>query len=191
MATELYLPLQDIIKRAAESKAEGPASQIKKRFDNVTETTVLLADCSGSMLDLVGNSNLRKCEHLAIAIDDVLKYFPKIRIVGFNFVAREVKSPKHLPTPAGGTDLGGALDYIQPWRPKKTIVVSDGMPDSEEEALEAAQRVSGAIDTIYCGPDGHPAVAFLRSLARQSAGRAHVVWEGYRQISSCIRGLLG
>jgi hypothetical protein len=89
----------------------------------------------------------------------------------------------------GGTNLAGALEVAARRKPRKTIVISDGLPDSEIAALEAAERMTGAIDTIYCGPDEHPAVQFLQKLSRQTGGR-EVTWDGRHEISGIIRGLL-
>jgi hypothetical protein len=91
----------------------------------------------------------------------------------------------------GGTDLGKAIELASTFRPKKTIIISDGLPDSEVEASAAVDRITGEVDTIYCGPDSDPAIGFLRSLSRRGGG-VHITWDGYRhkQLTPVVMGLL-
>lgn len=188
MSKELSAPLRDIVRRAAENRVEGPASRIRARFEGASDNILVVADCSGSMDEPIGALTLSKYEHLKLALSDVLRHHPKIRIIAFSYMAKEV-TPDLLPHPCGGTDLAGALTYAAKFTPRKTVVISDGLPDDERAALEAAQTLTGSIDTIYCGPDGHPALDFLRQLSRDTGGTS-VQWDGYREISTMIRGLL-
>ena len=148
------------------------------------------------MADFVGSSNMSKMQHLAIALKDVLQRFPQIRIVPFASMVKEIKDPKDLPSPddvnnnlGGGTDLAAALNFIQKHKPRRTIIISDGLPNSEIHAQQAADQITGGIDTIYCGPDEHPAVKFLAGLAK-SAGGASYVWNGYTELGATLRKLL-
>lgn len=190
MSTEIVSPLADIIRRAAESKIEGPFAKLKKRMANASSEIVVLVDTSDSMSERVGNLNMRKCEHMKIALKEVLKYYPKIRIISFGTLVREVDHPDHLPPPSGGTPLAKALMLAQKFRPRKTIIISDGCPDNQTTAKEAADELTGVIDSVYCGQENHPAADFLESLCK-GAGGARFTWDGYRgEISSVIRGLL-
>jgi len=190
MPQELLAPLQEVIRRAAESKVEGPATKLRARFESASNEIVLLADCSGSMNDLIGSLGMTKAEHLQIALKDVLALYPKIRLIAFHSYAKEIATAAELPKPTGGTNLARALEMAGRHKPRKTIVISDGLPDNQETALKAAEAITGAIDTIYCGPDQHPAVEFLNRLSRQTGGK-QVTWDGYRgEISTAIRGLL-
>ncbi len=156
---------------------------------------MVLCDCSGSMSDLVGSSGISKFRHLQIALADLEQGFPALRLVAFASLAREVEGSSGLPDPDKGmglgnsTNLAGALEVAAGWKPRRTIVISDGLPDSESNALDAAQRMTGAIDTIYCGPDAHPAVLFLQSLSRKTGGHA-VVWDGRYEVCGVIRALI-
>jgi hypothetical protein len=69
------------------------------------------------------------------------------------------------------------------------LIISDGLPDSTTIATEAAEQLTGAIDTIYCGPEAHPGADYLHSLVRMSGGRG-VVWEGREQLTGIVRHLL-
>lgn len=187
MGSEVASPLRDIIRRAAERKVEGPAAKMRLRMDNASDAVVVLADISDSMRDLIGNANLTKYQHLQIALEDVMTAFPKIRLVVFGSYPKEVA--KLPPQPSGSTNLAGALEMAAEWKPRKTIVISDGLPDNGDAAIAAADKMTGAIDTIYCGPDAHPAVQFLQRLAKSTGGQ-QVTWDGYKPIASCIRGFL-
>jgi uncharacterized protein with von Willebrand factor type A (vWA) domain len=190
MPAEISSPLQSIVKRLAATQVEGPAARLKARFEDATDNIVVLADCSGSMEDLIGSQNMRKCDHLRIALEDVLLAFPKIKLIAFHFTAKVITDAARLREPQGGTNMAAALRLAQKFKPRKTIVISDGLPDNERAALKAADELTGAIDTIYCGPDAHPAAEFLRKLSRSSGG-VSVLWDGMRTgISQTIRGLL-
>ena len=196
MTNELWSPLADVIRKAAQSTVEGPAARLKKRFENAGPDRAVLCDCSGSMADLVGSSGLSKYQHMVIALKDVLQSDPKIRLVAFASRAKAIPSPEELPNPmiggalGSGTNLGDALLLAARWKPRRTIVISDGLPDSEDYALQAVDKLTGAVDTIYCGPDAHPAIQFLRKLSR-SAGGSSYRWDGYpHELTTIIRGLL-
>lgn len=191
----LTSPLADIIRRAAESKPLPRTEKITKRFRNASAEVVCLLDYSGSMTDLVGHSGMSKHQHLVIALADVLQSNPKVRLIAFGTNVRngkevwEAKDPSGLGSPAGGTPLHKALQFARQYRPRKTIIISDGLPDCERSAEQEADQLTGAIDTIYCGPDGHPALQFLRKLAKDSGGTS-VHWDGYRSLADGIRALL-
>jgi Mg-chelatase subunit ChlD len=191
MSTELTSPLASIIKKAAaQPVAEETVAKLKRRFANCSDEVVVLLDNSGSMLDFIGGAKMRKCDHLRIAVEDVLKAYPKVRLFTFDSSVREIGSVKAIREPMGGTDLAGALDAAAGLKPRKTIIVSDGLPDDQHAAELAADLVTGSIDTIYCGPDAHPAAQFLAKLAR-AAGGVSFSWDGFKPLGDRIRGLLG
>lgn len=194
MSAELTFALQDIIKRAASTTVEGPAARMRERFTGATSEIVVLADCSGSMCDFIGSSMMSKFQHLQVALADVTKGFPAIRLIAFGSYPLEIANACELPNPhshglGGSTNLAAALEIAAKHKPRKTIVISDGLPDSESNALDAATRMTGSIDTIYCGPDSHPAVQFLARLSRDTGGTP-ATWDGYKPIAGVIRGLL-
>lgn len=194
MSQEISSPLASIIKRAMESKATGPVASAKekvaKRNANASDEVLVVCDLSGSMVESIGGLNVSKFRHLEIAVADIRKRFPKIRVIGFHSIAFEINSP-NLPLPTGGTDLARALDFARQWKPRKTIIISDGLPDDPDAAQGSANRLTGVVDTIYCGPDGHPAIEFLRSLSNSTGGTS-LAWDGYQtQLAANIRGLLG
>lgn len=75
----------------------------------------------------------------------------------------------------GGTNLAGALRFAKMADVPgiRFIVISDGQPDNEEQALAAAKTYKNRIDVIFVGPETNPTGReFLRKLAQASGGIA-------------------
>ena len=192
-STEVSSPLADIIKKAMNSKASGAVSEakakIEKRMKGASSEILVVCDLSGSMSDPIGDGSVSKYQHLKIALADIRRSYSKVRVILFSSGAEEWKGGA-IPMPGGGTDLAGALRFAMQWRPRKTIIISDGLPDDQWAAQTAADAITGEVDTIYCGPDGHPAIQFLRSLAH-STGGVSLNWDGYStQLGTHVKGLL-
>jgi hypothetical protein len=168
-------PLAGIVAAAAKAlpAKTGETERVRARIDRGGSDAVILADVSSSMDELAGAR--RKAEILQEAIDGILPTLPAVRLVAFGSVVTDIPEGRPLPRPSGGTALARALDHIAPLRPARTLVVSDGRPDNADEALAAADRLSGTIDVIYVGPDDDAeALAFMGRLARAGAGRVVV-----------------
>lgn len=195
MSRELSNPLQSLIAGAAKSlpAATGDTARFRARVEGAGAGVVILADVSSSMDERAGRR--RKCEILAEALDQLWPELAGARLIAFGATAAEVLSPDDLPAPSGGTALHLALDAAARPAPAKTVVISDGRPDSEEAALAAAGRLPGLIDVIYCGPDSDAqAIAFMGRLARLGAGRVwvrDVVRDSTLQLGPVIRATLG
>lgn len=191
MSTELTNPLLDVIRRASQSKGTGLATGARKRMENCTENRILLCDVSSSMSDFVGSLVGSKIDHLKIAAADVLKHDPGLRIFIFASRCEEVKRPEDIMVGpcGGGTNLANALNEISALKPKKTIIISDGEPDNPVKAAAVAEKMTGSIDTIFCGHDGMPGAAWLSSLARDNFGTSYS-WNGTMELGPAIRGLL-
>lgn len=73
----------------------------------------------------------------------------------------------------GGTDLAKALKFskMADVTGMRFIVISDGEPSSESEALNVAKTYKNKIDTIYVGPENGDGQEFLRKLAKASGGQ--------------------
>lgn len=163
-------PLADIIAQAARLPARtGATEQHRQRQQHATGGTVILADVSGSMAGSAGART--KYALLQEALDHVLPGLPGASLIAFASTATPIAPGAPLPSPAGGTALHLAIEAAAPARPSKTLVISDGLPDSEDAALRAAQLLTGVIDVIYCGSDDdHAAIAFMQRLARAGGG---------------------
>jgi Mg-chelatase subunit ChlD len=165
---DLANPLQNLIAKASTSlvKTTGETARAARRVGDPGAPVVILCDTSGSMDEAAGCR--RKIDHLREALESVWGSGP---VLVFSSSVSRLDALAHLPAPSGGTALHLGLDAAGELRPRKTIVISDGQPDSEADALTAADRLPGAIDVIYCGPDSDAlAVAFMRRLARAGGG---------------------
>ena len=92
-----------------------------------------------------------------------------------------------LPPPSGGTNLAGALDYVHSLlEPEATgitvIVLSDGEPNDEAEALAAGRklvRLGAKLEAVYVGPEGQTdGRVFLARLAGLSGAIPHTAYRG-------------
>ncbi len=192
MAGELTNVLKDIIGKAAKAPV-GDGSEIariRKRFNDAGDQVIAVCDCSGSMYDPIGNSNISKIEHLRIALRDLQAAHPKLRILAFGSRMRWVTNVDDIDANLGGTNLAGALEEVSKLKPRRTIIISDGVPDNKDAALDMVDLVTGRIDCVYCGPDGHPAIAYLHSLARRGGGD-QMTFDGCNQLGPMVRALIG
>ena len=187
--SELASPLRSIVQKLASQKISGPAAKVKKRYVGATNIVVAVCDVSDSMRDSIGSLGMNKHQQLKVALEDTLLSFPDLRIIAFSSTAQQIRDAKELPEPNGSTNLQRALQLAQELKPRKTIILSDGLPDSTTLATEAAENLTGAIDTIYCGPEQHPGAEFLHGLSRLSGGRG-VTWEGRAQLAETFRLLI-
>ncbi len=166
----LTSPLAGIVARAAGALPQktGETGRLRDRIGRAGADTVILADVSSSMADMAGAR--RKIDILREALDNVRPSIPTARVLAFGSTVTD--APASIPDPSGGTALHLALDHAASYRPRRTIVISDGEPDNEQQALDAAERLSGTIDIIYCGLDGNRrAIDFMHRLARLGGGR--------------------
>lgn len=104
------------------------------------------------------------------------KHPGEVAVVSFS--SDVVFCPGGVPTYLGATtDLAAALGYAKTADGTMGfIVISDGEPDNEEEALAVATRFESQIDTVYIGPPGGDGAGFLRRLSAAAGGR-HVTTE--------------
>lgn len=76
---------------------------------------------------------------------------------------------------SGTTDLAKALRFtkVADIPGMKFILVSDGEPNDEGEALKVAKSYTNKIDVIYVGPETRPdGRKFLESLAKSTGGQS-------------------
>lgn len=72
----------------------------------------------------------------------------------------------------------------------KFVVISDGLPQDEYEALEVGQTFLAGIDTIAIG-NVNTGADFLQKLAKATGGTYHRDASGMRMLGATIRALLG
>jgi hypothetical protein len=79
------------------------------------------------------------------------------------------------PEPDSNTDLAGALRFAKQVDGTGVafVVISDGLPDNPDDALEVAREFVDAISTIHVGPESDSgARRFLERLAKLGRGTA-------------------
>lgn len=113
--------------------------------------------------------------------------FPgKTAVVAFNDAAVLALGGR-LPPAHGGTDLAGALGYVHGLlAPDATgitvIVLSDGFPNDEVDALAAGRRLirlGARLETVYVGPENEPGGrTFLARLAGLNGAFPHTAYRG-------------
>lgn len=149
-----------------------------------TAARVFIADVSGSMR---GRKYDRLKDSLRRTASDV-----GAAVVAFNYVARWCDSVDDIPPPEGGTDLAAALRLAAGRFPAEVVVFSDGLPNDERAALEAAALVPGIISCVFVGDDGDRAgMDFMRKLARVGGGEAvHRDLDKVASIEADVRAIL-
>ncbi len=173
-------PLLNIIERlqANASNIHNDISKIEKRMEDATDAVVVICDLSSSMLNFVGSSRKTKLDMLKDALLDIMNNFPRVHAYAFNDVVWKIRRKEVQALNAyGSTQLAGALEYISTLRPRKTILISDGCPNSQPDAIREAEELTGTIDIIYCGPETDTkAIGFMESLCKLTGGKK-VKWD--------------
>lgn len=168
--SDLVNPLQALIDQAAQVNPKTNAVKAyAQRLDpkDTSGKTLILLDISGSMSESVGST--RKIDLLRRALNRTLKR-DEIAIA-FNSVVEVLFTLLMIPEPQGGTALHSAIAHGVRLRPRHTLVVSDGQPDDERQALAEAKKLTGTISTLYIGrDDDEKAIAFMAKLARLGCG---------------------
>lgn len=152
---------------------------------------VVLLDVSASMS--IGDS--RDCRtRYEIACDELARLQADMpgRVAVIGFSKRPEFAPNGRPRfQADNTDLAAALKFtrVADTGDVRFVVISDGEPDDETAALDAAAVYVGRIDCVYVGPEyGKRARAFLQKLA--SAHRGQQVTTNVSLLAEKIQTLL-
>ncbi len=161
----------NIIPGSISAVAQSTGKPIAVLFSEAEVVTIV--DVSGSMSSYDSRNGKSRytiaCEELA----QIQKNRPgKVAVIAFSSTA--LFCPGGIPAfEMGGTNLANALRYakIADVPGMNIIVISDGEPDSEREALAVATTYKNKISTIYCGPENKPyGREFLNQLAKATGG---------------------
>ncbi len=152
---------------------------------------IILIDSSGSMA--AGDSRGGR-SRWDVAVEELTRlqtsHPGRIAVVSFSDAAAFAPSgvPKFL---GGGTDLAAGLRFVHQFDGTvRFIVISDGVPDSESDALSVARTFTSRIDTVYVGPEGDRRGArFLEKLASVAGGR-HVTADRAQELAERVETLL-
>lgn len=129
------------------------------------ENVMFLIDTSGSMWG-------EPIENLRKVVRDVNPRGNGIPMIAFGGpYDAEVRFVDVVPDPAGGTPLDVAIPYAKEYGATRLVVVSDGVPNLPDQAMEAARDFGGKIDVVYIGGAGDYGSQFLEELAKLTGGK--------------------
>ena len=156
------------------------------------DVIVVLADVSISMSMRDGGSREGKTRFALLR--EALQSLPAgVKIVAFSDEAH-VTTVEAIRLEEGCTALHKAIRLAATFSPVRTVIISDGEPDSENDAQEAVENLTGIVDVVYCGdPKNVVASRFLESLARVGAGGFYKTGDEIdvrKQLPAVIAGLL-
>lgn len=160
------------------------------------DQVVVIADVSPSMEARDGGSREGKTRFQLLR--DALNQLPKeVKIITFSGTVREVgnASQVNFIDDFGGTALHLGIEAALKYKPVRTVIISDGEPDSEILATQAVDKITGIVDVVFCGdPKNAHARSFLESLAKQAMGGFYETGDQVdvtKQLPAVIAGLLG
>jgi hypothetical protein len=138
-----------------------------------TRRSLLLVDCSGSMVDTIRTGE-RKIDALRKVVDTLRETHP-VPVAAFGLRgSNPVEVVDNVPEPAGGTPLDLAIDFGAAQGATHLVVVTDGQPNSEDAAFQAAIRFGGQIDVFYIGDGNDYGSVFAQRLAKLTGGTCGV-----------------
>lgn len=160
-----------IVKGSIGQLARESGKSIAQTFVNAD--MVVLVDTSGSMGTHDAPGGVSRYEAACRELASLQASLPgKVAVLSFSDTVQFC--PTGTPTNLGGrTSLAGALEFakIADVPGMRFIVISDGEPDSESEALAVARTYKNRIDAIYVGSElSGRGRAFLSELTRLSGG---------------------
>lgn len=170
--------------------AQRDGKSIAESFVNAD--VIIIVDTSGSM---AANDSRGGKSRYDVACDELkaLQNNLQGKIALLSFSDDVIFCPNGIPfNYEGSTKLDAALKFAKMGdlsSGMKFIVISDGEPDNETEALAISRTYKNRIDTIYVGPDGGAGQDFLRRLA-QAGGGQNVTADRAKELANSVEKLL-
>jgi Mg-chelatase subunit ChlD len=157
-------------------------------FLNAGRQSLLLVDCSSSMSAYIRTGGTRIAK-LRQVVDDLREQGP---VPVAEFSGRGVRVVDSVPAPQGGTPLADAIEFGHREGANHLVVVTDGCPNSETAAFDAARRFANVIDVFYIGDGNDRGARFAEELAKMTGGTAHLtdLCDG-KKLTAGIRALIG
>lgn len=157
---------------------------------------IVVVDTSASMAQQDVPKSELKCSRYDEAVNQLRRLqaqMPgKIAVISFS------STPVYCPDGnaiflSGSTDLAAALRLAGTADNcgLRFVVISDGEPDNEVDALAVARNLKTRIDTIYVGPPNGLGIEFLRKLAAVHSGQAATGPDEILKLSDTVQRLLG
>lgn len=152
---------------------EQQGKNIAESFLNVD--AIVMIDTSGSMAATdCQNGQMRH----TVACEELRRLQRQLpgKIAVIEWADSHAFCPGGIPGPAIGytTDMAGVLRFVKQADDTgiKLILISDGEPDNEQDALNVARGFKSKIDTVYIGPEAGSGAAFLRLLSSLTGGQS-------------------
>lgn len=149
----------------------------------------LVCDCSSSMNTPVayGKNDQRRIDQLRSVVRQVCDQVPLVKVVVFDGQgARLTDKPSE---PYGGTPLHEGLRMAKAHGATACVVISDGEPDSEQRAMDAAREFGGRIDVVFCGGEQDYGRLFLRRLAEMTGGTEML--DDFTSVQNTTKSVIG
>lgn len=161
--------------------------------------SMLLADCSGSMNECISATGERKIDALRKLHADLIQTHP-IPTAAFGIMTYSLSEPQirlmdtgqTLPEPSGGTPIDLAIEYAHAQGANHIVLITDGIPDSEDRAFAAARAFGQPIDCFYIGNGRDAGAQFARRIADMTGGSINLTdLTNPKELKAGILGLLG
>ena len=159
--------------------------------DAIMEIDVLvLVDSSASMEQVTSGGS--KHQVAARELADIQRQYPgKVGVISWSSDYGDgdgiVFCPSGVPVQINrNTDMAAVLRYVSDADGVvRIILISDGVPNSEEDALTVARTYKHGIDTVFIGDESDPGAAFLRKLSSLTKGK----YGGARDVMQLAPGI--
>lgn len=179
-----------IIQGSLGAVAAQNKTSIAESFINAN--AIIIVDTSGSMDQSDARNGKTRYQVACDELANLQKTLPgKLALLSFSNDV--VFCPNGIPFQFGGmTDLAKALKFAKVAdlpSGMRFIVISDGEPDDEKEALKVAKTFKNRIDTIFVGREGAEGQDFLNRLAKASGG-SHVTADRVAELADKTQKLL-
>lgn len=164
--------LRQTVPGSLQAQAQASGTSLAETF--LSCDLIVLVDVSGSMQATDAPGGATRYDAACRELAQLQASHPgKLGVIAFS--TSPVFCPGGQPPMLGsGTDLAAALDYAHLVDGLcELVVISDGEPNSQSDALAAAARYrESAISCVFVGPEGGPGADFLRKLAAASRGQS-------------------
>jgi len=179
-----------IIQGSMSAIAKQSGKSIAETFINAN--AIIIVDTSGSMHATDSRGGKSRYDVACAELKHLQGSLPgKLALLSFSDNVQFC--PSGVPFDfGGGTDLAKALKFAKIAdlaSGMRFIVISDGEPNDESEALAIAKTYRNRIDTIFVGPEGGMGQAFLNHLAKASGGQG-VTADRVKELADTTQKLL-
>ena len=179
-----------IIQGSIGAIAQQSGKSIAESFINAN--CIILVDTSSSMCAHDSRDGKSRYEVACDELKTLQMNLPgKLALLSFSDSV--IFCPNGIPfNYEGMTDLAKALKFAKMGdlsSGMRFIVISDGEPNDEDDALRIAKTYKNRIDTIFVGPEGSSGEDFLKKLARASGGQT-VTADRVKELASSVQKLL-